>query len=145
MLGLVNSFITNKDRVPNVVIDENFASGTGGFTFTATTGSNDSQTLKTVASGASTPHYAYKVFQVTPGVSYTYSVQLVTTGLGGGHINIGTSIGNSDIMSVDATSATTYTGSFTVASAVTIIILHLVGDNNSVTTKWDNILIQEDN
>ena len=144
-LGLSNRSTKGKDRVPNIIIDEDFASGTGGFTFTATTGSNDTERLKTIASGASTPHYAYKILPAAPGVTYNYSIELETTGLGGGHIQIGSGVGNSEYVNQDAASATIYTGSFTIPTSVTLIVLHLVGDNDSVTTKWDNILIQEDN
>ena len=144
-LSLANSLVTSKNRIPSILIDEEFASGTGGFTFTATTGSNDSGTLKTIASGVSTPHYAYQILQLTPGVSYKYSVQLVTSGLGGGHIWIGSGVGNNDIINHDAPSATTYTGTFDPDHNLTIIVLHLVGDNNNITTKWNDILIEEDN
>ena len=143
-LSSSNSLVTSKNRIPSILIEEEFASGTGGFTFIATTGSNDSGTLKTIASGDSTPHYAYKILVCSEYTTYKYSIDLAVSGIGGGHINVGTSVGASDVINVDAASAATYTGTFT-TGGWTVIVLHLVGDNNSVTTKWDNVLIQEDN
>ena len=51
---------------------------------------------------------------------------------------------NSDFVNVDATSVTTYTGSFTTDTA-TVMVLHLVTDVNGELTKWDNLSIEEDN
>ena len=145
MLGLGNSFITSKNRIPYIAIDEEFDSGTGGFFSSDADLSNSSGTL--MVDVTATSGYAYKAIACAPNATFTYSIYLqsIQIGSGGGHIKIGPSSGSDDYLNVDATTgSTTYSGTFTVGD-VTLFVLHLHTDVNDKWTKWDNILIQEDN
>ena len=144
ILSLSNSLSKNKDRVHLIPIDEDFKSGTGAFTYVNSSLANSSSTLQITASATS--GYAWKMLASSPNTKFTYSIDLagMTPGGGGGHILIGSSVDNSDFVNVDATSVTTYTGSFTTDTA-TVMVLHLVTDVNGELTKWDNLSIEEDN
>ena len=143
MLGLGSSFITSKNRIPHIVIDEDFASGTAGFTGTNANLSNASGTLEVDATAST--GFAYKQFTVSNNTTYTYSIYLssVELGSGAGHIFLGTSNGGTQYKNIDATGVATYTGTFT--TTTTTLYLSLVTDNNGKYTRWDDILIQEDN
>tara|TARA_R110000824_G_scaffold243799_2_gene432533 strand:+ start:760 stop:1203 length:444 start_codon:yes stop_codon:yes gene_type:complete len=142
-LGLSNSLVASKSSATHILIDEDFESGTGGFTFIATTGSNDTERLKTIASGDATDHYAYKILVCFAYTTYNYSIDLAAIEHpSGGHIWIGISQGNNSHINHDTPSVATYTGSFTTGNE-TAIVLHLVGDRAGNYTIWDNILIEE--
>ena len=144
ILSLASSLVTSKNRIPTILIDEDFASGTAGFSVVDATVANSSGTLQVTASDTS--GHAYKAFLASPRTTFTYSIELfaMQVGSGGGHIKVGLGAGQSQFLDVDASSLDTYTGTFTTGDA-TAIVLGLHTDISGKWTKWDNIIIQENN
>ena len=140
-LTLANTLSKTYNRKPTIILNQTFASGTGGFTGTNATLSNDSGTLKSQASA--TNGYAYIELTVHPSTVYTYSIELAGSAPGGGKIYVGTTAGNNSLINVTAASATTYTGTF--KSTQKSLFLSLVTATNGRFLKWDNITIEENN
>ena len=142
-LTLTNNLSKIWNRVPVILEDENFTDDTGGFTGTNATITKASGGLN--VESTSTGGYAYKEYSCIPNTTFTYTIDLASGGIGGGHIGFGTSAGNTSLVNQDVTTVATYTGSFTVGDTQTALFLSLITDNNSITLRWDNIRIQEDN
>ena len=140
-LTLSNNISKIYDRKHVVLLNEAFASGTGGFTGTNATLSNDSGTLKSQADA--TNGYAYIEMATFPSKTYSYSIDLAAVQPGGGKIYVGTTAGDNSLINVTAASATTYTGTF--KSTQKSLFLSLVTVTNGRFIKWDNITIEENN
>ena len=145
-LGLQNSLSKIRDRSPVVLIEEDFTSGTGGFSGTDVTLSNESGGLKIVAGG--TEVYATQSFTCKASTKYQYKATMVSAEAGSGDkfLMIGTSAGNAGLIEsdTDATSKVVFEGDFTTGGSTTTIHLGLKIETDTKYAIWDDILIEED-
>ena len=141
ILTLTNTLSTAKfNRAPDVAIDDTFDSGTDSWNAISADVTHDSTNGYLAVAATSTGGYAYKSFTTVNGVVYFWSVNLMATGIGGGHVMIGTSRGDTTHGNIATDTAVYYSGTFTASGTTTFI--HLQSDTDGITNKWDNVLVE---
>ena len=142
-LSSSNSLVTSKNRMPDTLIDEHFASGTASFGGTNADLANSSETLRVTTTSAG--GYATQSFTTLASTKYYYSIKLAGSSAGSGDktIMIGTSGGNASLVDVTQnTSGVTSSGSFTTGGSTTTIHLGLKVQTDAKYARWDDILIE---
>ena len=142
-LSSSNSLVTSKNRMPDTLIDEHFASGTGGFSGSGADISNVSDSIRVL--NTQTDGYATQSFTTLASTKYYYSIKLAGSQAGSGDktIMIGTSGGDDSLVDVTQnTSGVTSSGSFTTGGSTTTIHLGLKVQTDAKYARWDDILIE---
>ena len=152
MPNLINTNNLSKsyNRVTTVCMSQDFQSQTTSFSGTNTSlcaavDVGDDQWELHVTSSA-TNGYGSRSFNTTIGTTYNYSIDFVTPS-SPGTIKIGESAGDGTHVSTVVTAAdpgySTITGSFIATTKATHI--SLLSNASSRTSRWDNIIITENN
>tara|TARA_R100000808_G_scaffold24947_1_gene59755 strand:- start:28546 stop:28998 length:453 start_codon:yes stop_codon:yes gene_type:complete len=143
-LGLANN-ITSKPEHRQLMpsYEELFGSGTGGFGTTNATLLNASKRMRVEATSAD--GYASKTLSVTPGVTYTFSIQFYHVGGStqtGGVLQLGNTDGGVDLID-EGFAGSTSTHTANVIPTSSSIYLRLVTSTSGKSCYWDNVSLEE--
>ena len=156
MPSLINTNNLSKtyNRVTTVCLSQDFQAGTTSFTGTNTSAcgvvdvsaEEDGSKRELHITSSATNGYGSRSFNTTIGTTYNYSIDFVTPS-SPGTIKIGESAGDGTHVSTVVTAAdpgySTITGSFVATTKATHI--SLLSNVSSRTSRWDNIIITENN